>query len=68
METLEEKVYTVLYNRVAYLLLSIPGVVDYTFSDEGLVVSNGRYVLLLQPDGKKRPLVKAEGVIRLAVL
>ena len=29
-ETVEQKAYTVLYNRVAYLLLSIPGVVDYT--------------------------------------
>ncbi|WP_295581088.1 baseplate J/gp47 family protein [uncultured Oscillibacter sp.] len=30
LETLAEKTYTVLYNRIAYLLLSIPGVVDYT--------------------------------------
>ena len=30
LETLAEKTYTVLYNRVAFLLLSIPGVVDYT--------------------------------------
>ncbi len=30
LERMEEKSYTVLYNRVAYLLLSIPGVVDYT--------------------------------------
>lgn len=30
LETLDSRSYTVLYNRVAYLLLSIPGVVDYT--------------------------------------
>lgn len=30
LEELEGKNYTVLYNRIAYLLLSIPGVVDYT--------------------------------------
>ncbi len=30
LETLAEKTYTVLYNRIAFLLLSIPGVVDYT--------------------------------------
>lgn len=29
-DTLEEKAYTVLYNRIAFLLLSIPGVIDYT--------------------------------------
>lgn len=29
-ETLEEGSYEVLYNRIAFLLLSIPGVVDYT--------------------------------------
>ena len=30
LETLDSRTYTVLYNRIAYLLLSIPGVVDYT--------------------------------------
>lgn len=30
LETPGEKSYTVLYNRIAFLLLSIPGVVDYT--------------------------------------
>ena len=30
LETLADKTYTVLYNRIAFLLLSIPGVVDYT--------------------------------------
>lgn len=30
METLEDRSYTVLYNRVAFFLLSIPGVIDYT--------------------------------------
>lgn len=29
-ETLEEKSYVILYNRIAFLLLSIPGVVDYS--------------------------------------
>lgn len=30
LDVISEKTYTVLYNRVAFLLLSIPGVVDYT--------------------------------------
>ena len=30
LETMESKSYTVLYNRIAFLLLSISGVVDYT--------------------------------------
>ncbi|WP_455581213.1 baseplate J/gp47 family protein [Dysosmobacter sp.] len=30
LETMAGKTYTVLYNRIAFLLLSIPGVVDYT--------------------------------------
>ncbi|BAK99216.1 baseplate J-like family protein [Oscillibacter valericigenes Sjm18-20] len=30
LDVIPEKTYTVLYNRVAFLLLSIPGVVDYT--------------------------------------
>lgn len=30
LETLDSRTYTVLYNRIAYLLLSVPGVVDYT--------------------------------------
>ncbi len=29
-ETMESGTYTVLYNRITYLMLSIPGVVDYT--------------------------------------
>ena len=30
LESLDSRSYTVLYNRIAYLLLSIPGVIDYT--------------------------------------
>ena len=30
LESLDGRTYTVLYNRIAYLLLSIPGVIDYT--------------------------------------
>lgn len=30
METLDSRSYIVLYNRIAYLLLSTPGVIDYT--------------------------------------
>ena len=30
LDTVSDKTYTVLYNRIVYLLLSIPGVVDYT--------------------------------------
>lgn len=30
LDTIAEKTYTVLYNRIAFLLLSIPGVVDYS--------------------------------------
>lgn len=30
LETMESGTYTVLYNRITYLMLSIPGVVDYT--------------------------------------
>ena len=46
----------------------VPGVVDYAFAGENIVVSNGKYVLEIQPDGKKKPLAKAEGVIRMAVM
>jgi uncharacterized phage protein gp47/JayE len=40
LDTIAEKTYTVLYNRVAFLLLSIPGVVDYTALTVGGGTSN----------------------------
>lgn len=46
LETLAEKTYTVLYNRIAFLLLSIPGVVDYT----ALTVAGGTANLSLEAD------------------
>lgn len=46
METMDTGSYTVLYNRIAYLLLSIPGVVDYT----GLTVGGGTSNILVAAD------------------
>ena len=47
LETLEEKKYVVLYNRIAFLLLSIPGVVDYS----DLKVSGGTENIAVAADG-----------------
>lgn len=46
METMEDKSYTVLYNRIAFLLLSIPGVVDYT----ELTVGGGNENISIEAD------------------
>lgn len=46
LETMETGGYTVLYNRIAYLLLSIPGVVDYS----ALTVSGGTANILVAAD------------------
>lgn len=44
------------------------GVVDYALCAEGIVVSNGRHILLIKEGGKKESLAKADGVIRLSVM
>ena len=44
------------------------GAVDYAFAGNQLIISNGRYILSLSEDGKKRSLGRADGVIRLASL
>lgn len=46
LDTLAEQTYTVLYNRVAFLLLSIPGVVDYT----ALTVGGGEDNIIIAAD------------------
>ncbi|WP_312637124.1 baseplate J/gp47 family protein [Oscillibacter sp.] len=46
LDALEEQTYTVLYNRVAFLLLSIPGVVDYT----ALTVGGGESNVVIAAD------------------
>jgi len=45
-DTLESKTYTVLYNRIAFLLLSVPGVVDYS----SLTVAGGTANLTIAAD------------------
>jgi uncharacterized phage protein gp47/JayE len=46
VDKLEAKTYTLLYNRIAFLLLSIPGVLDY----KSLTVCGGTANLSLQAD------------------
>ena len=46
LETLEGKTYTILYNRIAFLLLSVPGVVDYA----SLTVNGGTGNLVVAAD------------------
>ncbi|MEA4934902.1 MAG: baseplate J/gp47 family protein [Lawsonibacter sp.] len=46
LEPLNSKSYTVLYNRIAFLLLSIPGVVDYT----ALTVGGGTANITIDAD------------------
>lgn len=51
VDTMEGKGYTVLYNRIAFLLLAIPGVLDYSALTVGGGTAN------IQVDADKLPVL-----------
>ena len=44
------------------------GVLDYTFSDEGIVYSNGKEIILIGNDGEEKVIAKASFADNLIIL